>query len=202
MIVDPAKVSGAMSYRLLTATVVPRPIGFISTVSADGIVNLAPFSFFNAFSGEPPIVAFAPGTRTPPKDTLVNVRATGEFVVNIVTEAIAEQMNLTSADYPPDVDEFVPVGLTAVPSDLVRPPRVAESPVNLECRVVQLVELSALPLGGTLVIGEVIRFHIDDRIMDGTRVDADKLRAVGRMSGHDYTRTRDRFQMIRPSAIP
>ena len=202
MIVDPATVPGAVSYRLLTATVVPRPIGFISTVSAAGIYNLAPFSFFNAFSGEPPIVAFAPGSRLPPKDTLVNVRASGEFVVNIVTEAMAEQMNLTSAEFPPEVDEFAAARLTPVPSDVVGAPRVLESPVNLECKVLQFVELSPLPLGGTLVIGEVVRFHVDDRVLDGTRVDPDRLRAIGRMSGHGYTRTRDRFEMIRPSAIP
>src|SRR5579864_5942239 len=121
MIIDPATTPPQNVYKLLIGSVVPRPIGFISTISADGQRNLAPFSFFNAVCGDPPIVMFAPTFREPRKDSYLNIQATGEFVVNIVTEEIAEQMNLCSGNYPPEVDEFQVSGLTPVPSDLVRP---------------------------------------------------------------------------------
>jgi flavin reductase (DIM6/NTAB) family NADH-FMN oxidoreductase RutF len=198
MIIDPAGVPYAVSYKLLIGSVVPRPIGFISTISPEGGYNLAPFSFFNAICGEPPVVCFACGNRTPPKDTLANARATGEFVVNIVSEEIAEQMNATSGDYPAGVDEFSISGLTPVPSDLIRSPRVLESHVNMECKVMQIIDVSTKPRGGSLVIGEVVRFHIDDKIADNFRIDPDKLRAIGRMGGDGYARTRDRFEMPRP----
>jgi len=198
VIVDPASVPTLASYKLLIGCVVPRPIGFVSTVSTEGVCNLAPFSFFNAICGEPPVVCFSTGVRVPPKDTLVNVRATGEFVVNIVGEDIAEQMNACSGDYPFGVDEFKISGLTPVASDLVAPPRVLESRVNMECKVMQIVDVSSRPMGGSLVIGEVIRFHVDDAVVDNFRIDADKLRAIGRMGGSDYARTRDRFEMLRP----
>ncbi len=186
------------AYKILVNVVVPRPIAFVSTVGADGIYNLAPFSFFNAFCGDPPIVGFSPNNN-PPKDSLVNARATGEFVVNIVTEEIAEQMNMTAKRFPPDVDEFKESKLTPVASKIVRAPRVAESPVNLECKVIQIIDLSSRPEGNSLVLGEVVCFHIDDSIIDERyRIDADKLHAVARMGGTAYSRTRDTFHMIRP----
>lgn len=195
---DPVSTPARDIYKLLIGTVVPRPIAFVSTVSADGVRNLAPFSFFNVICAEPPTVCFSTGFRIPSKDTLANVKATGEFVVNIVSEEIAEQMNLCSGEYAAGVDEFQISGLTPVASDLVKPPYVLESHVNMECRLVQTVEVSTRPMGGTLVIGEVLRFHIDGEIVANFRVDPDKLRAIGRMGGNEYTRTRDRFQMIRP----
>lgn len=196
--IDPASEPPLNNYKLLIGSVVPRPIAFVSTISPEGIRNLAPFSFFNAVCGNPPVVCFASGIREPPKDTLANVRATGEFVVNIVTEDIAEQMNLTSGEYPAGVDEFAISGLTPVPSDLVAPFCVLESPVNMECKLLQIVEVSTRPGGGSLVLGEVIRFHIDPAISNNFRVDAEKLRAIGRMGGMEYTRTRSRFEMERP----
>lgn len=196
--IDPAATSPANSYKLLIGAVVPRPIAFVSTISEAGIFNLAPFSFFNALCGEPPIICFSASTRETKKDTLVNVQATGEFVVNIVGEDIAEQMNLCSGEYPPEIDEFEVSGLTPVPSDLVRPPRVLESRFNMECKLRQIIEVSNLPYGGTLILGKVVRFHVDDAIVDNFRIDPDQLRAIGRMGGTDYSRTRDRFQMIRP----
>ena len=195
---DPAAHPPKTNYKLLIGLIVPRPIAFVSTISAGGVHNLAPFSFFNAVCANPPVISFASGFRNPPKDTLLNVRASGEFVVNIVSEEIAEQMNLTSGEYPHGVDEFELSGLTPVPSDIVRPPRVLESPVNMECRLVQIVDVGREPLGGSLVLGEVVRFHIDPAIMDDFRIDPEKLRAIGRMGGTGYTRTRDRFDMIRP----
>jgi len=196
--VDPAAVPAMNTYKLLIGTVVPRPIAFISTVSPDGVFNLAPFSFFNAICASPPVVSFACGVREPVKDTLTNVRANGEFVVNIVTEEIAERMNLTSGEYDAGVDEFQVGGLTPVKSELVRPPAVRESPVNMECKVLQIIDVSLQPLGGSLILGEVVRFHIDRAMFENFRIDPEKLRAIGRMGGNGYTRTRDRFEMVRP----
>lgn len=200
MIIDPHTVSGSVCYQLLTGAVIPRPIGFISSISMDGISNLAPFSFFNAVCGEPPMVMFSASNRHPQKDTLRNVTATREFVVSIVSEEIAEQMNLTAGDYSPDVSEFDIAGLTAIPSDLVKPPRVLESPVNMECKVHDIIQVSQKSLGGSVVIGEVVRFHVRDSIIDKDMfIDPDKLKPVARLGGPSYSRIRDRFDMIRPA---
>ena len=200
VIVDPAVTPQRDVYKLLIGSIVPRPIAFVSTISPEGAHNLAPFSFFNAICGDPPTVGFSTSFREPLKDTYLNVKATGEFVVNIVSEDIAERMNLTSGEYPFGVDEFAVSGLTPVPSDLVRPPRVKESHVNMECRLTQILDVSTRPNGASLIIGEVVRFHVDDAIVDNFRIDPDKLRAIGRMGGNEYARTRDRFEMIRPKA--
>jgi flavin reductase (DIM6/NTAB) family NADH-FMN oxidoreductase RutF len=129
---------------------------------------------------------------------LENVRTTGEFVVNIVSEEFVEQMNACSADVPPDVDEFELSGLTPLASDLVKPPRVAESKVQMECRLHQIVLVSDQPGGGILVLGEVLRFHVLESLLDGYKIDPDKLNAIGRMGGPTYVRTHDRFDMARP----
>ena len=179
-------------------SIVPRPIAFVSTISQDGVYNLAPFSFFNAVCAEPPIVSFCPGMRTPPKDTITNIRDMGEFVVNIVGEDIAEKMNLCAGDYPPDGDEFAISGLTPLPSERVRPPRVAESRVHMECTLLQIIEVSTRSRGANMVLGEVVCFHVDDEIIDEFRIDPDKLGAIGRMGGIGYSRTVDRFDMKRP----
>ena len=198
MTIDPQTVSSIANYRLLSGAVITRPIAFVSTISLHGVRNLAPFSFFNAVCSEPPVVSFCPTSREPLKDTLANVLATGEFVVNIVNEAIAAQMNICAAEYPADVDEFEVSGLTAVASDVVKPPRVLESPVSMECRLIEVVDVSRLPRGASLVLGEVVRFHVDDGVVSNYVIDPDKLRAVGRMSANSYVRTRDRFELIRP----
>jgi flavin reductase (DIM6/NTAB) family NADH-FMN oxidoreductase RutF len=206
---DPAQIAPNEIYKLMIGMIVPRPIAFVSTVDAAGIRNLAPFSYFTACSSNPPVVCFCTAVRTGPrpyKDTLLNVEATGEFVVNIVSEDIAAQMNLTSADVPPEIDEFELSGLTPIASDLVKPPRVAESNVQMECRLHQIVRVSDQPGGGILVLGEVLRFHVleslfNDKMGDqngGYKIDPDKLNAVGRMGGPVYTRTLDRFEMQRP----
>jgi flavin reductase (DIM6/NTAB) family NADH-FMN oxidoreductase RutF len=132
------------------------------------------------------------------KDTVRNVEATGEFVVNIVSEDIATQMVACSGDYPPDVSEFDISGLTPIPSDLVKPPRVKESHVQMECKLLQIVTVSDEPGGGSLVMGQVLRFHIDDSVLENNAVDPDKLKPIGRMGGITYCRTTDRFQMARP----
>jgi flavin reductase (DIM6/NTAB) family NADH-FMN oxidoreductase RutF len=202
LIVDPQSTRHIDIYKLLIGSIVPRPIALVSTISHDGIPNLAPFSFFTGISSKPALVCFCPGPRPAGglrKDTLLNITRTREFVVNIVSEEIAEAMNLTAGEYPPEADEFAIARLTPVPSDLVKPPRVAESHVNMECRLYLSIEFSELPGGGNLIIGEVLRFHVDDRVVENFKIDPDKLRAVGRMGGPTgYTRTRDRFDMIRP----
>ena len=198
MIVDPSSFPPPISYQLLVGSVVPRPIAFVSTVSPEGVNNLAPFSFFNAVCADPPTVLFCPTNRNPVKDTLANVRATGEFVINIVSEEIAEKMNICSGNYPANVDEFQVSGLTPAPSGLVRPPRVLEAHVNMECKLMQIIQISDKPWGGNVVLGQVVRFHVDDAIVEDYRIDPDKLLAVGRMGGNEYTRVRDRFEMIRP----
>jgi flavin reductase (DIM6/NTAB) family NADH-FMN oxidoreductase RutF len=179
-------------YKMMIGLVVPRPIAFVSTVDAAGNRNLAPFSFYNAISSSPPTLCFSTALRSastdglrPCKDTLHNVRETGEFVVNVVTEDIAERMNATAAEVAPEVDEFALAGLTPVASEVVRAPRVAEAKAQMECKLL-------------LVIGEIVRFHVQSQIFDKFRIDADKLAAVGRMAGAIYVRTHDRFDLERP----
>jgi flavin reductase (DIM6/NTAB) family NADH-FMN oxidoreductase RutF len=184
-------------YKLLIGLVVPRPIGWIGTRSSDGTPNLAPYSFFNVVAGTPPTVLFAPGLTLRRKDSLVNVEETGEFTVNIVSEEVAAAMNVTSGEYPPEVDEFALAGVTAMPGEAVAAPMVAESKANLECRVTQIVEVGS-PAGAAVVFGEVLRLHVRADVLDGTRIDHESLRAVGRMAGDVYCTTRDRFEMARP----
>ncbi len=198
--IDPQGTAVSDIYKLLIGAIVPRPIAFVSSMNAGGGCNLAPFSFFTAISANPPVICFSPMVRAGGgrKDTLRNIEATGEFVVNVVSEDFAEQMNVCSGDYPPEVDEFAVSGLTAVASELVKPPRVGESRVSMECRLLQIVEVSVKPLGGSLVIGEVLRFHVADAVMQNFRIDADALRPIGRMGGPSYAKVTDRFDMIRP----
>lgn len=191
MIIDPKKASRKDCYKLLVGSVVPRPIAFVSTLSADGQPNLAPFSYFTAVSANPPTICFAPGRRSADgerKDTLGNIEATGEFVVNVVTEAIGPAMNETAVDFPPETNEFEVAGLTPVPSQVVKPPRVQESPINMECKLYDVVAVGPPRHGGAaLVIGEVVMFHIADELYDGGRIKVLELEPLGRLSGDDYT---------------
>ncbi len=203
MVIDPATKDGMDNYRLLSGAILPRPIAFVSTVSADGIRNLAPFSFFTVISADPPVICFCPmiqGGERPQKDTLRNILAVKEFVVNIVSEDFVEKMNVTSGPYPPEADEFEIAGLTPVPSDLVKAPRLGESRFSMECKLHDTVEVSKKFLGGTLVMGEVIRYHVlDSMINDICEVDTKQLRPIGRMAGPVYCRTQDTFELIRPT---
>ena len=133
------------------------------------------------------------------KDTLSNIEITREFVVNVVSEDIIQQVNICSTEFPPEVDEFEASGLTPIPSDIVTPPRVKESRINMECRLLQIVHVSTKPLGGSLVLGEVLRFHIDDRVFENHRIEPDKLCPIGRMGGPTYVRTTDRLNIERPT---
>ncbi len=200
-ILDPADIAANDIYKLMIGMIVPRPIAFVSSVDASGVRNLAPFSYFTACSSKPPVVCFCTSVRSGPrpyKDTLENIKATGEFVVNIVSEEFAAQMNACSADVPPEVDEFELSRLTPLASDLVRPPRVAESKVQMESRLRQIVVVSDQPGGGILVLGDVLRFHVLEALLDGYKIDPDKLNAIGRMGGPTFVRTHGRFNMQRP----
>jgi flavin reductase (DIM6/NTAB) family NADH-FMN oxidoreductase RutF len=199
---DTREMSARDTYRLLIGSVVPRPIGWVTTVSAGDVGNLAPFSFYMAATGNPPTVVLSTSMRDgEPKDTLRNVQEVPEFVLNVVTEDVAEAMNATSEEFPSDIDELLAAGLTAVPSSRVRPVRVSEAPINMECKLVQLVPIGDPKIGSTLIIGEVLAWHIREDVFDGERmrIRQDLLRAIGRMAGDGYTRTRDQFEMIRPN---
>ena len=207
MNVRPGDLPYSEFYRILIGTVVPRPIAWVSTVNAAGQPNLAPFSFFNAICGNPPLLAFAPGMRQRPvgktvkpetKDTLRNVRETGEFVVNMVSYELAEAMNLTSGEYDSSVNEFELAKLKTAPSKMVKVPRVAESPINFECKVYQIIDFPSPTHGGSLVIGEILLVHINDAHIKDGHLDAATLDIVGRMGGIQYTRTNDKFEMVRP----
>lgn len=200
MQIDYAKLTTHERYKLLVSTVVPRPIALATTVDLQGVVNAAPFSFFNAVCDEPAAVMMCvnavPGAL---KDTARNIRDTGEFVVNLVDEAIASAMNICAVDFPPEVDELKEAGLTAAPSVKVRPPRIVESPVSFECRRLANLELG---IGRNLVVGEVLTAHIRDELIDAEklRVHTEKMRLIGRMHGTGwYARTTDLFEMPRLS---
>ncbi len=189
------------AYPILASLVTPRPIAWVTSLSPEGKLNAAPFSFFNVLGANPPIVGFCPGNRTPtqPKDTAANVRATHEFVVNLVDEDLAEAMNLTAADLPPGQNELARTGLATAESTLVAPPRIAAAPAALEC-----TEWGTLQIGDNrLIIGLVHRVHVRDELIDPEtlRIISEKFRSVGRMASPDwYCRTMDRFELKRPTA--
>lgn len=201
---DPETLAAADRYGMMTSVIAPRPIAWVSTVGAGGSRNLAPFSFFTGVCAEPMTVCFAPvrNRQARKKDTLVNVEATRQFVINVANEPLAKQMNQTSADYPYGVDEFEQAGLTAAPSLKVKPPRVKESPVALECELLQVVTIGEGPLGGNLVIGKVVHIHVDDAVWKNGRIDHRDLRPIGRMEGAWYARVTDAFELARPRIQP
>jgi flavin reductase (DIM6/NTAB) family NADH-FMN oxidoreductase RutF len=211
--INPSECDQRQIYKLMTGIIVPRPVALVSTMDRNGLPNLAPFSFFAGVGSNPPTVLFCPVVRQASapneaggsemrrekrKDTLRNVEETGEFVVNVVSESIADAANATAAEVPPDVDEFVLSGLTPIGSEAVRPPRVAESPAQMECKLLQVIYTGHEPGAGVIVLGEVIRFHVKESLFEDFRVDPGGLDAVGRMAGNTWVRTRDRFEKIRP----
>ncbi len=197
---DFAKLSARDRYKLLVATVVPRPIAWVVTQDPQGVLNAAPYSFFNVFSGDPPVVVIGIGGREPgdAKDTGGNIRRNQQFVVNLVGQANAEAMNVTAIDFPPEVDEIAQAGLHTLPSLHVAPPRIAESPVAMECE-----RLATLEIGSdrALVLGRVLAMHVaDEAVLDAARcyIDTPKLELIGRMHGAGwYARTTDLFEMPR-----
>lgn len=200
MLFECDKTSSENIYKLLVSTVVPRPIAWVTTRDIDGTVNAAPFSFFNAVSGNPPVVAIGIGGRAPGdvKDTGGNIRRTGEFVVNLVSNALAEKMNITAIDFGKDVNELAELGLTTAPSSKVKPPRIAESPVSFECERLVIVEVG---VDRAVILGKVIAIHVADQfVLDAAKcyVDTPNLELIGRMHGRGwYARTTDRFDMPR-----
>lgn len=202
MKIDPKTFEGFN--RVITGVVVPRPIAFVSTISPEGVLNVAPYSFFNVVSYNPAMVIISSSRHAGDKrkDTLANIENTGEFVVNIVVDDIAEAMNMTAAEYPAEDSEFDIAGLSPAPSDLVKPPRVAESPVNLECKLNQIIKLGEGSHEHGLVIGEVVLVHVRDDIIDGHRIDQQRLKPTGRLAGNMYCHTTDVFEMVRPSYQP
>jgi flavin reductase (DIM6/NTAB) family NADH-FMN oxidoreductase RutF len=197
---DPASVSPSDFYRVLIHLITPRPIAWISTVSPAGVVNLAPFSFFNGVAAMPPTVVFSAVNHRDgrKKDTVVNVEANGEFVVNMASFDLRDAVNATAQDLPYDQSELDRAGLTAVSSARVRPPRVAQARAHLECVLHQIVTVGDGPLAANLVIGRVVLAHVADSALDGNgRVDPRALDTIGRMGGDDYARTTDLFSLPR-----
>jgi len=185
-------------YDPFKALVAPRPIGWISSISSKGIVNLAPYSFFNAMSDNPHYVVFGSAG---PKDSVTNIRETGEFVCNMATWELREQMNVSSASVPHGVDEFETSGLAKAPSVMVKPPRVAASPVALECRYVKTVDLPGHDhsAGGyAIVVGQVVGVYIDDRFIEDGRVNTAAMQPIMRMGYSEYAVVREAFRMRRP----
>jgi flavin reductase (DIM6/NTAB) family NADH-FMN oxidoreductase RutF len=206
MIIDPATTPRSELYPWIIRCVAPRPIAWVSTISREGVTNLAPFSFFTAISSVPPTLCFVPGRREDTggkKDTLINIEATGDFVINVVTEDLAVAMNETATDFPHGTSEFDAAGLTPVPSERVKAPRLKESPVNFECERYEIIHIGPEGAGGgSLVIGRVVLLHVDDSILTNGKVDYERYHPVGRLGGMDYTKTRDRFVMVRKKYAP
>ncbi len=207
MHVTPADLPHRDLYKLLIDAIAPRPIAWVSTLSASGQPNLAPFSFFNVVCVDPPLLAFSTSlrpakptsTQVEPKDTLRNIRETREFVVSVVTHALLEPMNLTSGDFDPSVSEWELAHVTPEPSQLVRPARVQQSPVSFECKLHQILDFSPAPTGSSLIIGKVVAIHIDEANLRDGRLDRNSLDLVGRMGGVQYCRTTNRIELPRPA---
>jgi flavin reductase (DIM6/NTAB) family NADH-FMN oxidoreductase RutF len=200
--IEPSALSALELYQHMTRLIAPRPIAWVSTQSVDGRTNLAPFSYFTAVGSNPPTLAFCPANRADgtAKDTLANVEQTGEFVVNVVSFDLANEMNQSSADYDTHESEFEACGIQAMPSLRVRPPRVAEAKAHLECRLHSVVKLGTGPGGANLVIGRIVAMYIDDQILDETgHADPTLLDLVSRMGGSTYARATDRFDLDRPN---
>jgi flavin reductase (DIM6/NTAB) family NADH-FMN oxidoreductase RutF len=188
-------------YRLLISCVTPRPIAWVTSIDQEGRVNLAPFSFFNAFGAEPPVVVFGPNRKKDgsKKDTLANIEATGDFVINAAVASLAEQVNLSSKELPYGESEVELTGLSVTPSKRVKSPRLAESPLHMECLLRQVVSIGDKQLSANLVIGEVVLFHVDDSLLDEQgRIDPRKAKTIARLGGNYYCHTSDLFEMKRP----
>jgi flavin reductase (DIM6/NTAB) family NADH-FMN oxidoreductase RutF len=203
MKIIPADLNKRDSHELMMSAILPRPIAFVSTVGKDGIFNVAPFSCFAPIGMKPALVCLQISRKRDgeKKDTLKNIELTKDFVVNAVDELMAKAMNQSSAEYPSDVDEFKEVGLTALKSDLVKAPRVGESPVNMECRLIQTLNFGEVPTGSHVVIGEVVLVHVRDELWAGDHIDISKWKPIGRLGEQLYCRMTDRFEMKRPDPL-
>jgi flavin reductase (DIM6/NTAB) family NADH-FMN oxidoreductase RutF len=202
MIIDPVDVGRAERNALINGLIAPRPIAWVSSLSPEGDPNLAPFSFFGAFSFDPPAIGIGPGSRQcTNKDSLHNIKATGEFVVNLVNRELAELANACSGEFGPEVDEWEVAGINGEPSEVVAPLRVAEAPAALECRVMQVLELgSSHRASNNLVVAWIVRIHVRDDAIDGYVPLPEQLDLVARMGGDLWCTTRDRFTLARPGS--
>ncbi|MEM9414931.1 MAG: flavin reductase family protein [Planctomycetota bacterium] len=202
MKINPDDLQPHVFYRYLVQVITPRPIAWVSTISPGGVTNIAPFSFFNGVGANPPSVVFSPvnNRHGEKKDTLKNIEANGQFVVNVVSRTLAELMNQSAYEYGYEVSEFEQAGIATTESERIAPPRVAASPVAMECELIQVVTVGEGPLGANLVIGRIVMMHFADGVCNAEGVvDPAALDTVGRMGGADYSTTRDRFEMPRPS---
>jgi len=204
MKIDPATLDRKSAHDVMVGAALPRPIAFISTVGENGIYNLAPYSFFIPMSAKPAIVGVGIGRKRDgnKKDTLVNIEFSKDFVINVVTESLAEAMNQTAGEYPPEVDEFQVAKLTPEKAELVKAPMVAESPVRMECRLLQILEYGEFPSIQNFVIGEVIQVHVKDEFWADGEIQSSRLKTIGRMGGDFYCRTTNIFEMKRPVVPP
>jgi flavin reductase (DIM6/NTAB) family NADH-FMN oxidoreductase RutF len=203
MKIDPNELNAKKAHDILTDIVTPRPIAFVSTVGEDGIFNVAPYSYFTAISNRPMIVGFSLGRKKKgvKKDTLVNIESTKEYGINVVSEDLATSMNKAAAAYPPYVDEFEKAGLTPVKSDIIQAPLVDESPVNMECRLIQNLKFGDEPEYTNFIIGKVVRIHINEEYILDDQIQPKKLKLIGRLGGGGsaYCRTTDIFNIKRIS---
>ena len=201
MIIDPANQSFSENHKLMIGSIVPRPIALVSTISKGNINNVAPFSYFNGVCSNPPTIMFAPARRGydgKTKDTLNNIRETNEFAINIVSEEIVEPMVACSTDYSDEVDEFKISDFTPIQCDKILAPRVEESKVVFECKLNTIIEIGpSKPGGGVVVIGEIVLFHINDDVLKDGKIDLSSLNPVGRLSGNNYSRVFDSFEVKR-----
>lgn len=201
MRLDFANLAPREAYGWMISTILPRPIAWVSTISAEGKTNLAPFSFFQGVTANPPTLMFVPvnNRQGGKKDTVRNIEAVPEFVINLVPHRLAEQMNATSATVPYGESEFEKFGIASTPSDLVRPPRVASAPVAFECRLHQIVNIGEGPLAANVIFGRILVVHVSDEVLgDDGKPDVRKLDLIGRLGGEAYTTTRDTFSIERP----
>ncbi|MFV5694569.1 flavin reductase family protein [Flavobacterium sp. LB3P122] len=203
--IDPKSIETAKLQGYLQSSVGPRPIAFASTIGANGIPNLSPFSFFNVFSANPPILIFSPARRVRDnsiKHTLINAEATGEVVINVVNYDMVQQTSLASTEYAAGVNEFIKSGLTPIPSDIVKPFRVKESPVQFECKVTQIIPLGSKGGAGNLILCEVVRIHINEAVLDDNgAIDQYKIDLVSRLGGNWYSRSNQGlFEVPKPLA--
>lgn len=188
-------------YHMLVGLVAPRPIAWVTTISESGVVNLAPFSFFNAFGANPPVVVFSPTLKRDggKKDTLLNIEANGEFVINASTEKHADLINLSSKPLSYEESEVALTGQATTPSTLVRPPLLADVPFALECKLMQIIPVGSGPISANLVIGEIVTMHVNDDVLDSHGIpDPRKINAIARLGGEYWCRTQDLFQLERP----
>ncbi len=200
MIIDVTQLDLHAQHELLVSVVLPRPLAFVSTIGSDGVYNLAPYSFFGLICLHPAMINFSMSRKRDgrKKDTLANIESTGDFVINVVDEALAEKMNLAAAEYAPDIDEFHEVGLTPLASEWVKSPRLGESPVNLECRLERVLEFGDAARPVSLILGEVLCLQVRDELFLDGEILPHRLKAIGRMGAQLFTRTADTFELKRP----